>query len=301
MLKASTIQLLRFPFSLFLTPVYFFALSQAPLVHWPSACLVFFILHALVYPASNGYNSYMDRDQSPIGGLAQPRQPTRELFVVTVIMDLLALLLSWWLSPLFAGSVLLYILASRAYSWRGLRLKKYPIQGYLTVIIFQGGLTFYMVYYGVGAWSPLSSAYPLPPTPYPLPPIPFPLISAASLLMGGFYPLTQIYQHEADRADGVKTISMLLGLRGTFVFCGTMFSLAMGMLAWYFHHTGEMRDFFVIATLMMPTALYFLGWAKKVWKQPSEANFNNTMRMNVVASLCASLAFLIVLIGKYFE
>jgi 1,4-dihydroxy-2-naphthoate octaprenyltransferase len=35
---------------------------------------------------------------------------------------------------------------------------------------------------------------------------------AASLLIGGFYPLTQIYQHRQDKEDGVRTLSMLLGL-----------------------------------------------------------------------------------------
>ena len=76
MLQKSTIQLLRFPFSFFLLPVYLFALSQVPSPHWGHALLIFFILHLLVYPASNGYNSYMDRDESSIGGIKQPLQPT---------------------------------------------------------------------------------------------------------------------------------------------------------------------------------------------------------------------------------
>src|ERR1700721_1712914 len=93
MLKKSTRQLLRFHFSIFLMPVYWFALSQVVNKNWPRAVLVFFILHVLVYPASNGYNSYMDRDEGSIGGLANPLLPTRQLFVVTFVMDALALLL----------------------------------------------------------------------------------------------------------------------------------------------------------------------------------------------------------------
>ncbi|MFI5187293.1 MAG: prenyltransferase, partial [Chitinophagales bacterium] len=64
MLRRSTIQLLRFHFSLFLLPVFLFALSQLNTINWQNAAIVFFILHVLVYPASNGYNSYMDRDQT---------------------------------------------------------------------------------------------------------------------------------------------------------------------------------------------------------------------------------------------
>jgi 1,4-dihydroxy-2-naphthoate octaprenyltransferase len=300
MLTRSTIQLLRFPFSVFLAPVYLFALSQLDQIHWPHAVLVGAILHLLVYPASNGYNSYMDRDEGPIGGLANPMQPTRQLFYVTMTMDVLALLLGLLISTPFSACVLLYILASRAYSWRRIRLKQYPVIGFLTVILFQGGLTFFMVYTSCGTHFSPSTSH-LPPFNYPPSPIPYTLVVIACLLIGGFYPLTQIYQHDADRKDGVRTISMMLGLRGTFVFCGIVYSLAMGLMAWVFNSTGQIRDFFIIATLLMPVVLYFLNWARKVWNDPLQANFNNTMRMNVVASLCTSTAFIFVIILRSIE
>jgi 1,4-dihydroxy-2-naphthoate octaprenyltransferase len=123
MLHRSTLQLLRFHFSFFLLPVYLFALSQAPRIDTWNAVLVFIILHLLVYPSSNGYNSYMDRDETPIGGLETPLQPTRQLFLVSVIMDAAAVLLSFLISVSFALGIMLYILASRAYSYRGIRLK----------------------------------------------------------------------------------------------------------------------------------------------------------------------------------
>ena len=94
MLHRSTIQLLRFHFSFFLLPVFLFALSQVPEINWTDALIVFFVLHILVYPSSNGYNSYMDRDASPIGGLKNPSPPSRQLFYVTVIMDIIAVVIA---------------------------------------------------------------------------------------------------------------------------------------------------------------------------------------------------------------
>src|SRR5260221_9854044 len=120
MLQQSTIQLLRFHFSLFLLPVYLFALSQLPDINSGRAILIFIILHVLVYPASNGYNSYMDRDDGPIGGLAHPLQPTRQLFWVTLIMDLVAVALGFIIGLWFVAGLAVYILASRAYSYRGI-------------------------------------------------------------------------------------------------------------------------------------------------------------------------------------
>ncbi|HET9056122.1 MAG TPA: UbiA family prenyltransferase [Chitinophagaceae bacterium] len=282
-IKKSTIQLLRFPFSFFLMPVYWFALSQLPDVHWGKAILVFFILHLLVYPASNGYNSYMDRDETSIGGLANPLQPTRQLFYVTIAMDIIAILLSCFLNIQFIIGIILYILASRAYSYRGIRLKKYHLVGYLTVIIFQGGVTYFMVYYGS-----LKSDIPAD--------ISFEAMLAATLLIGGFYPLTQIYQHEADKKDGVTTISLLLGYRGTFIFTGVIYLLAFAVMAYWFFTTLQTKEFFILQFFLLPVLIQFFYWAVKVWKNEAEANFKNTMRMNLTASVCTNLGFITVLI-----
>jgi 1,4-dihydroxy-2-naphthoate octaprenyltransferase len=287
MIKRSTIQLLRFPFSLFLAPVFFFALSEVDEIHWGRIILVFFILHLLVYPASNGYNSYMDRDESPVGGLASPLQPTRQLYQFTLVMDLMAIILGYLVSPFFSMGILLYILASRAYSFRGIRLKKHPIIAYLTVIIFQGAVTFALIYHGCSS----SKLLQIPVLP----------MVAASLLIGGFYPLTQVYQHDADLADGVVSISARLGYRGTFIFCACIYSLAMCTLAFYYYQENEMLKFFLLTTLLLPVLVFFLKWATEVWRDKSAANFNNTMRMNVVASVCTSIAFIILTAWKQFE
>jgi 1,4-dihydroxy-2-naphthoate octaprenyltransferase len=283
-LKKSTIQLLRLPFSFFLMPVYWFALGQVEDRDWGRALLIFIILHLLVYPASNGYNSYMDRDDTPIGGLEHPLQPTRELFRLTVAMDILAILFSCFIDLYFAAGILVYILASRAYSYRGIRLKKYPVGGYLTVVVCQGALIFLLVCYG--SHHPDASIQ-----------IPVLALVASSLLVGGFYPLTQIYQHEADRRDGVKTLSLLLGFRGSFVFTGIVYGIAFATLAYYFLFvTLGIKEFYVLATCMLPVSVYFFIWAARVWKDPGQANFVNTMRMNLLASVCINAAFIVILL-----
>jgi 1,4-dihydroxy-2-naphthoate polyprenyltransferase len=287
LLQRSTIQLLRFHFSFFLLPVYLFALGQVPEIQKIHALLIFFILHVLVYPSSNGYNSYMDRDEGSIGGVEKPMQPTRQLFKVSVGMDIAAVLLSLLVSYLFAACIVAYILASRAYSYRGIRLKRYPLTGYLTVIIFQGAVTFFMVYHGCSANKSVD--------------VPLTGMIAASLLIGGFYPLTQIYQHEADRKDGVRTISAALGYRGTFVFTALVYSVAMGLLAYLFFSKGESVKFVVLATCMLPILVYFFKWAAGVWKDKNVADFTHTMRMNRLASVCTNIAFLSLLIWKLFE
>jgi len=291
-LQASTLQLLRLHFSFFLMPVYWFALGQVvDNRSWGRALLIFFLLHVLVYPASNGYNSLMDKDTTHIGGLKNPLQPTSQLFWVTLGMDLLALLLGFFISPYFVVGLAVYILASRAYSYRGIRLKKYPFIGYLTVISCQGALIFFLVYEGSHKPGALSEMLPVH--------VDATLVEAmvaCSLLLGGFYPLTQIYQHEADRKDGVRTLSLVLGYRGSFIFTGLVYSIAFLLLAHYFLLTLQIREFQVLATCMLPVVVYFLIWAVKVWRNPAEASYSNTMRMNLIASVCTNAGFIAVLL-----
>lgn len=285
-LKHSTIQLLRFPFSYYLMPVYWFALSFVPDINWPRALVIFFLIHFLLYPSSNGYNSFMDRDETSIGGIEHPVQPTQELFYVTVVMDIIAGLLSFFISKWFGLAFIFYIICSRMYSYRHIRLKRFPVLGYLTVILNQGALTFFMVYHGSD--KNLSTN------------LPWEGLVAASFLIGGFYPITQVYQHEADTKDGVETISMLLGKRGTFLFCAAMYAIAFGLLFVYYKTHHLLQYFLVLQIFFLPVIVFFLKWLSKVWKDTSAANFKNTMQMNRIASTCTNMAFITLLILNQF-
>ena len=158
----------------------------------------------------------MDRDEDSIGGIEKPMQPTHQLFKVTIILDVIAAALSFIISQWFAVAFIFYIISSRLYSYRGIRLKQYAIPGYLTVILNQGALTFFMVYHGATSGLPTV--------------VPWHGLLASTFLIGGFYPITQVYQHQSDAKDGVNTISMLLGIRGTFIFCAIMYAIALLIL-----------------------------------------------------------------------
>ena len=274
MLHPSTLQLLRFHFSFFLMPVFLFAISQLEMINWQNAFFTFLILHLLVYPASNGYNSYMDKDDTPIGGLKKPMQPTRQLFRITVLMDVLAIVFSLIVSKVLALGILFYILASRAYSYRRIRLKKYAVAGFITVFVFQGAAIFFIVFYACSNNSNIS--------------VPIIPCIVSSLLIGALYPLTQIYQHEADKNDGVITISYLLGKKGSFVFSGLQFLTATVLLYIYFSRKDQASNFYLFLVCTFPVVLFFCYWMFKVWVDNSEANFRNSLRMNIISMVCTS-------------
>jgi 1,4-dihydroxy-2-naphthoate octaprenyltransferase len=115
---------------------------------------------------------------------------------------------------------------------------------------------------------------------------------AATLLIGGFYPLTQVYQHNQDKEDGVITLSYLLGYEGTFIFTAVIYFFAVTSLAFLLIAGLQQTAFFIIQIFFVPVLVYFFWWFKKVRKNHSAANFVNTMRMNVLASVCTNAAFI---------
>lgn len=285
MLKRSTIQLLRIPFSFLLMPVFWFSLLFVEYIQWCHVILLFFIIHILMYPASNAYNSYMDNDTESIGGIARPLVPTKQLFYVSLVMDVLAFVLALWMNVWVGCSVLVYIIFSRLYSYRGVRLKKYPVAGFLTVILNQGGLVFFTVYQAA--------------TMQPAVSVPIMGVLTAILLIGGFYPITQVYQHAADKADGVTTLSVLLGIKGTFLFCMAMYALAFLCMLYYFTSISSIHTFIMIQLFFLPVLVYFFYWMQLVWKDVQNANFKQTMRMNWIAATFTNMAFIFVLIQQH--
>src|SRR6266481_6813765 len=105
----STLLHLRIPFSYFLLPVYLFALGVSPNFTESRLLWSFVIIHFLLYPASNGYNSYFDKDEKSIGGLKNPPQVNKSLYYVSLLMDLAAICLAYWqISFLFAMMIFVY-------------------------------------------------------------------------------------------------------------------------------------------------------------------------------------------------
>lgn len=283
MITRSTLLHLRFPFSLFLLPIFLFAVSQAPDLHPLSVLLTFTLLHLLVYPASNGFNSYYDRDEESIGTLEQPPEVSRDLLFVSLGMDGLALLLAWFIDWRFLIMIFIYGLASKLYSHPAVRLKKYPWIGWCTAVFFQGFYTYLISTFAIAgismgelfAWRHLLPAV------------------CSSLLLGGFYPLTQVYQHVEDARRGDRTVSLLLGMQGTFRFVFGMFLLADALLYLFFTEYGSVTQFLALQICLLPAFVYFILWSRRVAADPAAADFTSAMRMNLIGSLPLNLYFLL--------
>lgn len=269
---------LRFPFSLFLLPVYLFSLSQNSGWRVSEAILLGLIWHLLVYPASNALNSYYDQDEGPIGGLENPPQATKELYWVALIFDVIAI--AWsslqWGFGVGLG-ILGYIAISRAYSSYPIRLKQYPFLSWAIVGFFQGAYVFSLSGYALtdqlGDWLPA-------------------LLSSGTLW--AIYPMTQVYQHEEDAKRGDRTLSLVLGVRGTFIFTACLF----GLTSTGYIYLLQAEERWIWLSSQVPIVGFFLFWMYRVFHHEKWANFTFTMYFNGFSALLLNLVYLFFILKK---
>ncbi|HLT80856.1 MAG TPA: UbiA family prenyltransferase [Cyclobacteriaceae bacterium] len=289
MFSRSTWLHLRVPFSFFLLPVFLFSLCLSPNATGARIFWVFIILHFFLYPASNGYNSYFDRDEESIGGLRRPPKVQTELYGVSLALDAVAILLGIvFVNWMFAIMLFVYGLVSKAYSHPSVRLKKLPIVGWLAAGFFQGCFTFIMCYIGINDFT-LDEAL----TPKPL----YAGLLTTCMLLGS-YPMTQVYQHHEDARRGDMTISRLVGISGTFWLSGVMFLLVLiGFTTFFgFYFSAQYSVIFAIA--MFPMAIYFVLWYLQVRHDKMAADYSHTMRLNFVSATSLNVFFLFFFIAS---
>jgi 4-hydroxybenzoate polyprenyltransferase len=272
MITRSTLSHLRFPFSFFLLPVYLLALSSAVNIDLSNAFFIFIALHLFLYPAANGFNSYYDRDTQSIGALKHPPAVTPDLLWFSLALNVGGILVALKVSSLFAAGCLVYSLAAMAYSWDKIRIKRYPWTGWLFTGLGQGFLTFLLI---------AVSAVEAPLKPCSI--VPFILPAACTgLFLLGYYPLTQVYQHEEDRLRGDETLSLRLDVRATFLLSLSLMTLsALAFFYYFILDWGKGTAFFFVLTLL-PAAVYFVRWFSAVAGNPALADFDHANRMSII-------------------
>ncbi|MFC3880152.1 UbiA family prenyltransferase [Algoriphagus namhaensis] len=283
MISISSIKHLRIPFSIFLLPIFFFALALTPNLNPMRLLWVFLSLHLFLYPSSNGYNSYFDKDEKSIGGLKNPPKVTKDLYWLAQAFFLIALIIGLQISVTYALLLLIYGLVSMVYSHPAIRLKKYGWLSWFITGFFQGHFTFCMAYIGLSDldWMAMFRPHILIPG------------LLTSLMLWASYPLTQVYQHEEDGSRGDRTLSLKLGVLGTFLFSSLWFLITAAGFAWFFMDRNQEAVLWVYLACMAPVVLFFFVWFSFVRKDPEKyANYTWAMGMTWISALALNGFFL---------
>lgn len=269
----STLAHLRLPFSLLLLPVYLFALGEVQSPNTFHALVVFIVLHLFIYPASNGYNSYFDKDEGSIGLLKHPPKVSHSLYYTSVALEWTGVFLALLVSLEFALCMIVYNSFSKAYSHPAVRIKKHPLLSFLIVFLFQGLFIYYSCYRAL-----TNEAIQLTPAVWVAGLV-------CSCLIGASYPLTQIYQHEEDGKRGDRSLSMFLGIPGSFIFSAMLFIAGSALSYYYWSIRSIPENFYIYLICLTPAVIYFIYWFYSCVKDPARASFRGATVMTLISGL----------------
>ena len=269
---------LRLPFQLLLAPVFLWGWLLAgdaeadsePGLGW-TFLLALVAFHVFLYGGATAFNSYYDRDEGPVGGLERPPAVVPELLPFALAVKAIgwgvAALVNWPFFLAYGG----FLGLSLAYSHPLVRLKARPIPSLLAVGLGQGVLAF------LGGWAARRGE-----VVSALGPVGVVGAVAATLLVLGSYPLTQVYQMEEDRARGDRSLAVAWGPGACFgwaLACQGIGGLAMlAVIAGY--GWGEAA---VVGAMLLAQIVVLARWARRVDVRRTLWNYHRVMRVNTLS------------------
>ena len=272
---------LRLRFQILLAPIFLWGFFLADgNVYAPDFWLAFVAFHLCLYGGTTAFNSYYDRDEGPVGGLETPPPVAEALLPLSLALQAAGALMIVLVNGVVAALYGVIFVLATAYSYPGIRLKARPYGGLLVVALGQGGLA------ALAGWATAQG------TLSTLTPLDWIGILAATLITGGFYPLTQIYQVDEDLARGDRTFAAVSGPRRTFTFALTALSVAAVLLIAVL----GVRTGWGWAALVGVFYAALIGaiarWARTYDSAAVLTNFRRIMRMYTITS-SGFLAFLL--------
>jgi 1,4-dihydroxy-2-naphthoate octaprenyltransferase len=220
----ATLLHLRFPFVYILSPIFVWGAAWGQGGWTARTTLGFLLVHLALYPGANAFNSAYDRDTGPIGGLARPPAVPPGLARWSAWLQAAGAALAPVVGLPFAAGYLILWGIFTAYSHPRTRWKRSPIASTAAIVAGQGGIGYWLGWSASGegttagpaaGWSG-GDAWAL---------------AAACAVVAALYPLTQVYQLDADRARRDRTLAVVLGVRGTLTWSAGGFAVAAAALA----------------------------------------------------------------------
>jgi 4-hydroxybenzoate polyprenyltransferase len=193
---------LRWHYQVFILPAgYLLGGLFAPALDVRTFAAQFLVVHLLLNGGVTAYNSFFDDDDGPIGGLEHPPKLAPWSHWASIVVQLIGLALSLPLGPAYAAIYLVTMLLSVLYSSKRFRWKGHPLLSLVAVGIGTGTNTFLLGYLAARSGGA------------PEPEIFVAAIGVASMLLS-LYPVSQIFQRDADRLRSDRTFAIAFGVSG---------------------------------------------------------------------------------------
>ncbi len=265
---------LRLKSQLLLSPIFllgFVVAGERP--NW-GLILGFVAFHIFGYGGGTAFNSVYDRDTGPIGGLEHPPAVPHHLLAFSISWQIVGFAIALGVNTLFAVVYAIMFWMSVAYSHPRTRLKGKPAAALATVALGQGVFPFVAGW--VCARGDVASAY-----------TPAGILGALAVTLNavGFFPLTEIYQMDEDRARGDKTAAIWMGATGSFRFALVAIGLgglaAVGLILVRF----SLIEAVLVAGWVLLVLAFIWRWYFRFDPADVVGNFRRMMRLYGVTSM----------------
>lgn len=264
---------LRLPFQLIFAPTFLWGWLLAGGGATWRVFLAFVSLQVFLYAGTTAFNSYFDRDEGPVSGLEHPPPVSPALLPFSLVWKGIGWLLAALVNLPFLLAYTGYLALSVAYSHPRVRLKARPVASLLTIALGQGVLVF------LGAWAAgrgeVASA---------LGPVGVAGAGVAALLVLSFYPLTQIYQIDEDRARGDRTLAVAGGPAACFAValaCQVVGGLTMVAILGARYGAGDAA---LVGVALLGQALLLARWSAGFDPRRIVGNYRQVLALNIAAA-----------------
>lgn len=279
---ATWLRHLRVLFNLLLSPIYLWGVLLAGgSLREPTFWLGYATLHLFLYGGATAFNSFYDRDEGPVGGMAEPAPVDGGLLWFSLIFQGLGLPLALMVGLPFTLAWIVLFLLMAAYSHPAIRLKAKPWAALSAVAFGQGAVGF------AAGWLVFRPALPSLAEPAAL----LGMVTTA-LIVTGLYIVTQIYQTAEDRARGDWTLPVLLGPRTALRVAFVILAAGGGILVLGIAQRFGLLWAGSLALFFAATGAGLLRWAQSFDEQAILPNFRRAMRFAALSSGVLSLFLL---------
>lgn len=234
--------------------------------------LQFFNVHVLLNGGVTVYNSYYDKDEGPIGGIERPPPLASWTLFASLGLQFFGLFLAAPRGIVFMAIYASTMALSVCYSRRRPRWKGHPILSLVAVGIGTGTNTFLLGYLASGN-EPLR------------PEVIWASLGVAAILLS-LYPISQVYQLEADHKNNDRTFAAAFGLRGVRIFYVLAYSSGIALVTYTLFDRSELYAKIFAAV----GALGGIGIATLLLRlRGDRSEYKPVMRLKYFASLLFTL------------
>lgn len=247
----------------------------------PAFLFHFAVIHLLLFGGATLYNSWFDKDEGPIGGLADPPALPWWSHPFSLVLQGAGALLSAGMGMVYMGLYALSVLTFWAYSRPGIRWKGHPWLSLLAIGLSTGTNSVLFGYLAAGGVLNAGAIMAA--------------VGAAGMVLS-LYPVSQMYQLAEDRRRGDRTFAGVFGLQGVrrFFVASYVPGVLLSTGGFWLLRPGYAVLFLLLATV---TGLALAVVLARLQGVPQE--YNRVMRIKYATSMAFVLFMSGILAGLY--